>query len=172
MPLSNSRTVLLKCAAPAACVMCCTRVQSPQEERQPAKHNPRGRQQPAPRCARAARSGPARVVVGLLVVLTPLQVTGYGLKCRSLALSHDGATQLSFQVSTYGMTNWVYVAEDDILSYLAEDGQFFRKIRSAPQPEEDSLAALHCGDCGSHAKRRQHDSPRRSDGGLGRHDGD
>jgi hypothetical protein len=102
----------------------------------PAKHNPRGRQQPAPRCARAARSGPARVVVGLLVVLTPLQVTGYGLKCRSLALSHDGATQLSFQVSTYGMTNWA------IYLYVAEDGQFLRKIRSAPQPEEDSLRSI------------------------------
>jgi hypothetical protein len=87
-----------------------------------------------------------------------LQVTGYGLKCRSLALSHDGATQLSFQVSTYGMTNWVYVAED---------GQFsFEKSALPPQPEE---ALAHCG---SHAKRRQHDSPRRSDGGLGRHDGD
>ena len=44
-------------------------------------------------------------------------MTGYGLKCRSLALSHDGATQLSFQVSTYGMTNWVYVAEDGQFSF-------------------------------------------------------
>jgi hypothetical protein len=63
-------------------------------------------------------------------------VTGYGLKCRSLALSHDGATQLSVQVSTYGMTNWA------IYLYVAEDGQFLRKIRSAPQPEEDSLRSI------------------------------
>ena len=117
--------------------MCCTRVQSPQEERQPAKHNPRGRQQPAPRCARAARSGPARVVVGLLVVLTPLQVTGYGLKCRSLALSHDGATQLSFQVSTYGMTNWVYVAEDGQFSFEKSAPPARRRLaRALRQPRQ------------------------------------